>query len=158
MLINPILANIGLPMVAVYLPFAWFALVPIIFIEAGYGARRYHLSFRRALLAQAIANSFSTVIGIPMTWFAIVLVSSCNSPGRHWAGMVITRSNLVEYCGCRCCVDSSVLFHVGRDRRLCSGAFLPRSAAANNSTLDNTVQRDYLRASASLAFCGTSRT
>jgi hypothetical protein len=81
MLINSILANIGLPMVAVYLPFAWFALVPIIFIEAGYGARRYHLSFRRSLLAQAIANCFSTVIGIPLTWFAIVLVQVGVVPG-----------------------------------------------------------------------------
>jgi hypothetical protein len=81
MLIDPILANIGLPMVAVYLPFAWFALLPTILIEAGYGTRHYHLSFRRALLAQAIANGFSTVIGIPMTWFAIVLVQVAIAPG-----------------------------------------------------------------------------
>ena len=152
MLINPMLANIGLPMVAVYLPFAWFSLVPIIF------TRRYHLSFRRALLAQAIANSFSTVIGIPMTWFAIVLVSSCNSPGRYRTGVASTRSKLVEYCARRRGVDSRVLFHVGRDRRLCCCAFLPRSAAADNSTLDNTVQRDHLRASAGLAFCWPPRT
>jgi hypothetical protein len=81
MLIDLMLANVGLPMVAVYLPFAWFALVPIIFIEALYGARRYHLSFSRALLAQAIANGFSTVIGIPMAWFAIVLVQVAIVPG-----------------------------------------------------------------------------
>src|SRR5262249_23074227 len=81
MLIDLMLANIGLPMVAVYLPFAWFALVPIIFIEAGYGARRYHLSFRRAFLAQAIANGFSSVIGIPMTWIAIVLIQVAIVPG-----------------------------------------------------------------------------
>jgi hypothetical protein len=81
MLIDPTLANIGLPMVAVYLPFAWFALVPIILIEAGYGTRYYHVSFRRALLAQAIANGFSTVIGIPLSWFAIVLVQVAIAPG-----------------------------------------------------------------------------
>lgn len=81
MLIDLMLANIGLPMVAVYLPFAWFALVPIIFIEALYGDRRYHLSFRRALLAQAIANCFSTLIGIPITWFAIVLLQVAILPG-----------------------------------------------------------------------------
>jgi uncharacterized protein len=81
MLINLILANIGLPMVAVYLPFAWFALVPIILIEAGYGTRRYRVSFRRALLAQGIANGFSSVVGIPMTWFAIVLVQVAVAPG-----------------------------------------------------------------------------
>jgi len=73
-LINPRLADIGLPTVALYLPFAWFALVPIILIEAGYGARRYNLSFRRAFLAQATANCLSTVIGIPITWLVIVLV------------------------------------------------------------------------------------
>jgi len=88
MLINLMLANIGLPMVAVYLPFAWFALIPIIFIEALYGARRYHLSFSRALLAQAIANGFSTVIGIPMAWFAIVLVQVVIVPGGIQAGGV----------------------------------------------------------------------
>lgn len=71
---NPILANIGLPTVALYLPAAWLALLPIIFIESGYGARRYDLSFRRAFLAQAAANCLSTVIGIPMTWFVLVLI------------------------------------------------------------------------------------
>ena len=81
MLIILMLANIGLPMVAVYLPFAWFALVPIIFIEALYGARCYYLSFSRALLAQAIANCFSTLIGIPITWFVIVLVQVAIVPG-----------------------------------------------------------------------------
>jgi hypothetical protein len=81
MLIDLMLANIGLPMVAVYLPFAWFALVPIIFIEALYGARRYHLSFRRTLVAQGIANCFSSLIGIPITWFVIVLVQVAIVPG-----------------------------------------------------------------------------
>src|SRR5262249_4668872 len=81
MLIDPILANMGLPMVAVYLPFAWLALVPIILIEAGYGTRRYQLSLGRALVAQAIANGFSSVIGIPMTWFAIVLIQVAIIPG-----------------------------------------------------------------------------
>lgn len=68
------LANIGLPTVALYLPAAWLALLPIIFIEAGYGARRYHLPFRRAFFAQATANCLSTVIGIPLTWSALVLI------------------------------------------------------------------------------------
>ena len=61
-------------MVAIYLPAAWFALLPIIFIESGYGARRYHLSFRRAFVAQATANCLSTLVGIPLTWIALVLI------------------------------------------------------------------------------------
>jgi hypothetical protein len=69
-----VLANIGLPMVAVYLPPAWLALVPIIFIESGYGTWRYKFSFGRTLAAQATANCLSTLIGIPITWLALVLV------------------------------------------------------------------------------------
>lgn len=74
-------------MVALYLPFAWFALVPIILIEAGYGARRYNFSFRRAFLAQATANCLSTVIGIPTTWLIIVLLQFFTIPsgtGPAW--------------------------------------------------------------------------
>jgi hypothetical protein len=87
MLTNPILADIGLPMVALYLPPAWLALLPIIFIESGYGARRYSLSFRRAFLAQAAANCLSTVIGVPVTWLVIVLIQFFTVPsgtGPAW--------------------------------------------------------------------------
>ena len=86
-LINPTLADIGLPTVALYLPFAWFALAPIILIEAGYGARRYNLSFRRAFVAQATANCLSTLIGIPTTWLVIVLLQFVTVPsgaGPAW--------------------------------------------------------------------------
>jgi hypothetical protein len=87
MLTNPTLADIGLPTVALYLPFAWFALAPIILIEAGYGARRYNLSFRRAFVAQATANCSSTLIGIPATWLVIVLLQFVTVPsgaGPAW--------------------------------------------------------------------------
>lgn len=81
MLTSSLLANVGLPTVALYLPPAWLALLPIIFIESGYGARRYHLSFGRALLAEATANFVSTVIGIPLTWVVLVLIQSVTLPG-----------------------------------------------------------------------------
>src|SRR2546428_8703445 len=62
------LANMGLPMVAIYLPAAWLALVPIILIEAGYGVWRLGLPIGHALLAQAVANCVSTLIRIPVMW------------------------------------------------------------------------------------------
>lgn len=81
-------------MVALYVPPAWLALVPIIIIEARYGARRHGLRFRRAVLAEAVANCFSTIIGIPLTWLAVVLVQvlmvpsgtgpAWLSPGSRW--------------------------------------------------------------------------
>jgi hypothetical protein len=45
------------------------------------------LSYRRALLAQTIANCLSTVIGIPGTWLAIVLIQFVTIPsgtGPAW--------------------------------------------------------------------------
>lgn len=70
---TPILANVGLPMIAIYLPPAWLALLPIILIEAGYGVRRLHLPMGRAFVAQATANCVSTLIGIPVTWVVLAL-------------------------------------------------------------------------------------
>jgi hypothetical protein len=69
-----LLADIGLPMIAVYLPLAWLALVPIILIEAWYGTWKYKLPFQRAVSAQTTANCLSTLIGIPITWLALVLI------------------------------------------------------------------------------------
>jgi hypothetical protein len=70
---NPALANIGLPMVALYLPPAWLALVPIILIEGAYGVWRFKIPPGRALLAQAVANCLSTLIGLPVVWIALAL-------------------------------------------------------------------------------------
>ncbi|MGZ5552895.1 MAG: ankyrin repeat domain-containing protein [Chthoniobacterales bacterium] len=78
---NPILADIGLPMVALYLPAAWFALIPIVIIESVYGFWRFELQFGRALFAQTIANCLSTIVGIPVTWLALVLVEYFTLPG-----------------------------------------------------------------------------
>lgn len=71
---SPILANAGLPMVMVFLPPAWLALIPIIVIESVYGAWRLKLPLGRALAAQSVANCVSTLIGIPVTWLALVLI------------------------------------------------------------------------------------
>src|SRR2546428_12153824 len=57
------LANMGLPMVAIYLPAAWLALVPIILIEAGYGVWGLGLPVGPAFLAQAVANLGLTLLG-----------------------------------------------------------------------------------------------
>jgi Ankyrin repeats (many copies)/Ankyrin repeats (3 copies) len=69
-----VLADAGLPMVAVYLPVAWLALLPIIFIETGYGVWRLKLPMGRALMAQTAANCLSTLVGIPVTWLILALV------------------------------------------------------------------------------------
>jgi hypothetical protein len=70
---DPLLANMGLPMVAMYLPPAWILLVPIIAIEAGYGVCHYGIPAGRALAVQAASNCLSTLVGLPLTWIVLAL-------------------------------------------------------------------------------------
>jgi hypothetical protein len=69
----PALADSGLPTVAIYLPAAWLALLPIILVEAWYGVYRLAIPARQALVAQAVANSLSSLVGLPLTWIVFVL-------------------------------------------------------------------------------------
>ncbi len=61
-------ANAGVPLISFYLPPAWLTLVPIIFIEAFVGFKKYSLPFKTALISVSTANFVSTIIGIPLTW------------------------------------------------------------------------------------------
>jgi hypothetical protein len=69
-------ADIGLPMVAVWLPPAWVALLPIILIEAAVGVRAFAIPTRRALIGQAVANCVSTLLGLPITWAVLAFTES----------------------------------------------------------------------------------
>lgn len=69
-----LLLDIGLPMIAVYWPPAWLAFIPVVLIEAFVGLRILRVSLRRVIVASAVANLFSTALGIPITWFALALI------------------------------------------------------------------------------------
>jgi len=64
-------ANMGVPMLAVYWPVAWFALIPIVLIEVWVGIRLLKSTFRTLLPAAAWGNLVSTLVGIPVAWFAL---------------------------------------------------------------------------------------
>lgn len=61
-------------MISLVLPAAWLLLIPVILIEAGVGVRILHLPFRRILPAAAVANCFSTLLGVPLAWLVLALV------------------------------------------------------------------------------------
>jgi hypothetical protein len=61
-------ADIGVPMVAVFLPPLWLSLVPIIVIEGLIVKRMAALSYSRAFVSTGLANAVSTVVGIPLMW------------------------------------------------------------------------------------------
>src|SRR5437879_349487 len=71
---TPASADVGLPMIAVYLPPAWLALIPIILIEARIGAKMLDVARGRLLIASAVANSVSTLLGLPLAWLALATI------------------------------------------------------------------------------------
>lgn len=65
-------ANAGLPMLWVLWPFAIAAIVPIVLVEAWVVQRGIGLSWRVSLWEMSKANVVSTLVGLPLTWVALV--------------------------------------------------------------------------------------
>lgn len=98
-------ADIGLPMISLILPAAWLLLVPIIVLEALVGVRVTKTPFRQTVFAAAVANLFSTILGIPLAWFTLALVEgllfgTANGLDSFWAkiyAVTIQSSWLMPY-------------------------------------------------------------
>jgi hypothetical protein len=78
---EPACANIGVPMIAVTLPWMVLALVPVILIEGFILARRHTLPFSLAASVMSKANILSTFIGIPVTWLVLMLLQMLTGGG-----------------------------------------------------------------------------
>jgi len=74
-------ADIGLPMLFVTMPTLLIALVPIIFLEALVAWPYLKLPIDRLLKASGLANLFSTLIGIPVTWSLLVVLQMVTGGG-----------------------------------------------------------------------------
>ncbi len=77
----PAHANMGLPMIFITLPVMLVALIPIIGIEAYVLLERLGLSFWKSVEVASAANFASTVIGMPVTWFLLFLVTLLTGGG-----------------------------------------------------------------------------
>lgn len=69
----PASANIGVPMIAVFLPPLWLSLLPVIVVEAWVVSRWLPLAPGRAFSGSAIGNFASTVIGVPLMWMFLAV-------------------------------------------------------------------------------------
>jgi len=74
-------ANIGVPMIFVTLPMMVVALLPIIIIETVLATPYLKIPFRFLLRLIARANLFSTFVGIPITWFLLVVLERASGGG-----------------------------------------------------------------------------
>jgi hypothetical protein len=70
----PARADAGIPMLALMWPFSWLAFVPVVLIEAHVAARMFGLGHDDALKLALKANAWSTLVGIPATWFLLLLI------------------------------------------------------------------------------------
>jgi hypothetical protein len=68
-----VLANMGVPMLFIQMPAMFFALVPVIVIEALFVRSRLALPRREAFATVTAANLLSTIVGIPIAWFIMVV-------------------------------------------------------------------------------------
>jgi hypothetical protein len=84
-LCSPCHADVGLPMLAYYLPPAWLLMVPVIGVEALVAIWWFAIPARLAIRGATIANVLSTLIGVPLAWsLATALELRLFAPG--WNG------------------------------------------------------------------------
>lgn len=79
----PAIANIGVPMVAVFLPPLWLSLVPVIAIEAWVVTRLLDLSAKKSVTGVALGNVLSTLVGIPLMWLVLATVQGVFAGGAR---------------------------------------------------------------------------
>jgi hypothetical protein len=90
-------ADAGVPMIAVLWPWAWAAFIPVCLIEALVAKRLLSLPLRQCARLSVVANAWSTLVGIPLTWLALFLVEmggglglwvSGAEPGPVWTAVL----------------------------------------------------------------------
>lgn len=64
-----IIANMGIPMIAVEFSFIVFLFIPVIIFEALVARKVLSLSLGKALYGSFLGNLVSTLFGIPIAWF-----------------------------------------------------------------------------------------
>jgi hypothetical protein len=67
-------ANMGVPMLALVMPWSWWLLVPIIVVVAAIANRVLSGGWRQAFKVSALANGISTLVGVPLTWFLLLFL------------------------------------------------------------------------------------
>lgn len=81
MLPGIVYANAGVPMLFLAMPAFLISIVPIIAIETFYISKGLGLSISQSLKTVSVSNIASTIVGIPVTWFLLVLVQMLTGGG-----------------------------------------------------------------------------
>jgi hypothetical protein len=80
--ISPTHANAGLPMLVLIWPLFWLAFIPIVLIESWVLYKFFKKEpFKNLLWPTTVANSFSTLVGIPLMWGILVALEMLTPGG-----------------------------------------------------------------------------
>ncbi|WP_437950001.1 hypothetical protein WME98_03715 [Sorangium sp. So ce296] len=77
---KPALANAGIPMLVFAWPASWIAFVPVVLVEAAVARRVLRLPTREAIKLSLVANAWSTLAGIPITWALLTVLEMTVGP------------------------------------------------------------------------------
>jgi hypothetical protein len=67
-------ADIGLPMIAVFLPPMWIAFVPVVLVEAFVLKKTLTITRANGLRASFLGNLATTVAGVPLVWMILAVI------------------------------------------------------------------------------------
>lgn len=82
--------NMGIPMLVVAWPAYWLALLPVIAFEGHLGSQVLNLGRAEAMKTAAVANLWSTFLGIPVVWvglFALEMIIGVGLSGTNVRGV-----------------------------------------------------------------------
>jgi hypothetical protein len=79
-----ILANVGIPMIFPQFILMAFAFVPIVLVEAFVVRRLLGHPFGGAVRDTAIANLWTTFIGVPLAWGVMFVLELVSTGGTAW--------------------------------------------------------------------------
>ena len=83
-----VIANAGVPMLIIYGPVLLIALVPIIVLESAIINHTANIGFAAMSWRVGLANAVSTLMGVPLTWLALVLIQMFTGGGSaHGVGL-----------------------------------------------------------------------
>jgi hypothetical protein len=106
---TPLLANVGIPMIAIQMWWMILAFIPIVLVESIIIKRRLDMRFSRILLDVGLANAVSTLMGVPLAWlftFILEIVTTSggtafglDSPLKKLIAVTLQAAWLVPYKG-----------------------------------------------------------
>lgn len=101
-----LLANIGLPMIFIELPYLTIAFIPVVLVEAAVYRWLLSVPWRQSWPGALRANLRSTFVGVPLAWFAQVVAQiviggdsawGLNTPLDRLAAVTIQSAWLIPY-------------------------------------------------------------